>query len=284
MSDRDKPITPPGDSMPASLKKGTFFERVRRHFFAGILVIVPLFITIYAIWLIMNIADRVFGDLVQHVFGEILFFPESADLSDRPLIQFARTIVSFFMALLVILFVGYFSTFIFVRRMISRGEAILTRLPLIKFFYNTPKEVLNTFAHSKKNSFKRVVLLEYPRRGIWCLGFATGEVVKRPDDTRLIAVFLPTTPNPTSGFLLLLPTEDVYDTNIPVEDGARLIISGGILAPEHIHTQRFAGLSSSPVLPPLEPLRPSTEIAHIEETGQDAPEEKLNEEENPKEH
>src|SRR5690606_20108061 len=90
--------------------------------------------------------------------------------------------------------------------------------------------------------------------GMYCLAFATGEFTRRPDGRKMIAVFLPTTPNPTSGYLLYLPPEDVLDTNIPVEDGARMIISGGILGPEEVYTQKFAGIDQPPSLPELGPL------------------------------
>jgi uncharacterized membrane protein len=158
------------------------------------------------------------------------------------------------LALVVIMAVGYLSTFFFIRRIILIGEGIVTRVPFIKFFYATPKEVLNTLTMPKNDSRKRVVMIEYPRKGIWGFAFATGEINRNPDGARLIAVFLPTTPNPTSGFLLYLPEHDVLDTNISVEDGARLIISGGILSPTDVHTQKFTGLDNPPELPPLGPL------------------------------
>lgn len=255
------PAPPSGEKTSKGVRSSTFFERLRRHFLAGLLVIIPAFVAVYAVFVIMNTADRLFGGIVQSVMETFL----PSELANKTYVEAIRAFVSFLLASILVFFIGYISTFFIVRRAIGWGEAVVGRLPLIKFFYYTPKEVLSTFTSANKQAFKRVVLIEYPRRGIWCLGFATGEVVKQPDETPLVAIFLPTTPNPTSGFLLLIPKQDVHDTNIPVEDGARLIISGGLLAPAHIYAQRFAGLEQIPTLPPLEPLRASTEIATLDD-------------------
>lgn len=236
--------------LPGEHHHPTLFERFRRLMIAGLLVIIPAVIAVYAVLFIMGLADAVFGGFVDSLF----MIRRDTDLSANPLYQPTKTFIAFLLACFAIMFVGWLSTFLLVRRIIHFGERIVSRVPLVKFFYNTPKEVLHTFTSSRKDSNKRVVLFEYPRRGIWSIGFATGEVIKKPEETPLVAIFLPTTPNPTSGYLLLVPAEDVYDTNIPVEDGARLIISGGILAPEDIWTQRFAGLSKVPSMPPPKPL------------------------------
>jgi uncharacterized membrane protein len=234
--------------------RGTFFERLRRHLLAGILVIIPAFIAAYAVIFIMNAAEAIFGDAVLWVFGLSKDDPQT----ERFYFEMATKILSFLIACFVVITVGYLSTFFLVRRVIVWGEGIVGRVPLVKFFYNTPKEVLHTFTASRRNSFKRVVLVEYPRKGLWCLAFATGEVLRRPDNQRMVAIFLPTTPNPTSGFLIYVNVDEVYDTNIPVEQGARMIISGGILSPSEICTQKFSGLDDAPNLPPLGPL--TTEV------------------------
>ena len=228
----------------------TLLERFRRVFLAGILVTVPVFVCVYAVYLIMTLADKVFGAGVDQVLGMYFSgFPEDGGIS-----LIIRGSISFLLAVVAISFAGWLSTFLIIRKVINIGEFVVNRVPLVKFFYNTPKEVINTLTMPRKGSAKRVVMIEYPRRGIWCLAFATGEVTRRPDGTHLIAVFLPTTPNPTSGFLLYLPSSDVLDTNIPVEQGARMIISGGILGPDFLYTQKFSGLEETPRLPPLDPL------------------------------
>ncbi len=238
--------------LPKTPRKLTQWDRARRHLIAGLLVIVPVFIAGWAVVFIANLAEQLFGHPVHYIF-QLDRIPQSVwmNVLDR--------VLSLLLALLVIMAIGWLSTFLFVRRLISLGEKIVGKVPLVKFFYLTPKEVLNTLTMPRENSYKRVVLIEYPRRGVWCFAFATGELTKQPDGTRMIAVFLPTTPNPTSGFLLFLPEEDVWDTNVSVEDGARLIISGGILTPQEVHTDKFCGLGREPNLPPLGPLYTVTE-------------------------
>ena len=246
----------------------TLFERTRRTFLAGILVIVPAFVAIYAVVLLMRITDGMFGGIIDQVW--LLYFQEPP--AGSPAYRSAKGILSFFMALSVVMVIGWASTFWLVRKVITIGEAIVNKLPGVKFFYNTPKEVINTLTMPRKGSAKRVVMIEYPRRGIWCFAFATGELRKQPDGTELVSVFLPTTPNPTSGFLLYLPTSDIFDTNIPVELGARMIISGGILGPEEVYTQKFCGLDRVPDLPapPLSELPPEL----VEQLNNNTPKEK----------
>ncbi len=253
------------------------WDRVRRYFLAGMLVLLPAAFALFVIWQVMEVADSLFGWLVDQFFIAVLN-PEDPDrfkdtIGNRTYLRAVKNVVSFVFALFFIIAVGWLSTFLLVRRAITFGERLVDRLPFVKFLYNTPKEVLSTFTSSKLTSFKRVVLLEYPRRGIWALGFATGELRQSPNDRHLISVFVPTTPNPTSGFLLLVPAEDVLDTNIPVEDGARLIISGGILSPERIYSQRFAGMDVTPRMPPLGPLVPDPNLDDLPPPNSTPPEE-----------
>lgn len=228
----------------------TTFERLRRTFLAGLLVIVPAIVCLWAVLLIMGVTDRFFGGFIDQIYLALRGEAPKGDI----IYTWIKGALSLVLALAAVSFVGWLSTFLLIRKAIAIGESIVSRVPLIKFFYNTPKEVINTLTMPRKGSAKRVVLIEYPRRDIWCLAFATGEIRTRPNGAHLIAVFLPTTPNPTSGFLLYVPASDVLDTNIPVETGARMIISGGILSPDEIHIQKFSGLDQMPVLPPLPPV------------------------------
>lgn len=225
-------------------------EQIRRVFITGMIVIIPVFVAVWAISLIVRGADLVFGWIVEEAFQLI----DASWNEEANTVVAVRYAISFLLACIVIFFIGWLSTFFAVKQLIKLLEMLVNQVPIVKFFYNTPKEVLQTFTMSRKNSFQRVVTFEYPRKGIWVVGFATSELIKEPDGTKLVSIFLPTTPNPTSGFLLFLPGEEVYDTNIPVEQGARMIISGGILSPESFHAQRFSGLDAEPEMPKLGPL------------------------------
>jgi len=105
------------------------------------------------------------------------------------------------------------------------------RLPIVKTIYSASKQVVDAFSVGSKTTFEAVVMVEYPRRGTYTIGFVTGTIID-PNERKLYAVFVATTPNPTSGFLILFPEEDVCFTDIPVEDGVKMIVSGGMLAPK----------------------------------------------------
>ena len=135
---------------------------------------------------------------------------------------------------LIITALGYFSR-IFIGQLFLRFfERILTRLPLISQVYNTVKQLVDTFSQQKKAVFQEVVMIEYPRKGIYAIGFLTNQAkgeVQSLTGENLVNVFIPTTPNPTSGFLLMLPHEDVIPMEMSVADGMKTIISGGAVTP-----------------------------------------------------
>ena len=116
----------------------------------------------------------------------------------------------------------------------SSGERILARMPVIRSLYGALKQIFEAVFNRSSTAFRKVVLIEYPRRGIWVIGFITGstegEIQNLTEDT-LINVFLPTTPNPTSGFLLFVPEKDVYELSMTVEEGIKMVVSGGIVTP-----------------------------------------------------
>ncbi len=246
-------------------KHPTTWEQVRRVFLTGLIVLIPALIAAWAVAFIVRGTEFLFGGMVNWTFTLI----DDTWSKEDPLVTAVRYLVSFILALVVIFLIGWGSTFFAIKKLINLLEKLVSQVPIVKFFYNTPKEVLQTFTMSRKDSFKRVVLFEYPRRGVWVIGFATSEVTKKPDGTVLVTIFLPTTPNPTSGFLLFVPSEDVYDTNIPVEQGARIIISGGILSPDEFAAQRFSGLGAEPDMPTLGPL--TIEDREVEELPPSGP-------------
>lgn len=241
--------SPPGHKEP---HHATFLERIRRHFLAGLLVLVPIVIAVWAIIFLFSLADKFIGEYLYHALKEyvqVLLHLQDDDKSLPMLtLRGGFSVLTFFMALFFIVAVGYLSTFFLIRKLIHFGESIVTRIPLVKFFYTTPKEVLSTFAASQNQASKRVVMIEYPRHGIWCLGFATGEFTLKPNGTEMISIFVPTTPNPTSGFFLMVPRTDVYDTELNMEEGVRLIISGGILSPDSIGIRPFTHIDATPAI------------------------------------
>lgn len=228
---------------PKPPRHRTLSQRARGWFLAGILVIVPALAAIWAVTLILNLADRWFGPAVEEALRMVL--PADREWVER--VPFLVKSVSLLIALGVVMAVGWMSTFLFVRKAIAIGEDIVSRIPVVKFFYHTPKEVIRTLTSAKSQTFKRVVLIEWPRPGVWCLAFATAEVTVRRGATAEteVAVFMPSTPNPTTGFMMLLRPEEVLDTAIEVEDGVRMIMSGGLLSPAAIDTRPWSGLADA---------------------------------------
>jgi uncharacterized membrane protein len=120
------------------------------------------------------------------------------------------------------------------RWLVHTGERILNRMPVIRSFYSATKQIFQTVLAQKSNAFREAVLVEYPRRGVWAIAFITGTTqgeVQNLTEQKTVNIFLPTTPNPTSGFLLFVPKEDVVPLNMSVEEAIKMVISGGIVTP-----------------------------------------------------
>jgi uncharacterized membrane protein len=204
-------------------------KKLRNSFLAGLAVILPITVTLYLLKLVLGFVDGLAGNLLalftkKHIPG-----------------------VGLVSTLLVVLGVGLVATNVVGRRLVAFWETLLLRIPLVNTVYRTSKQVVDALWY-RERAFRRVVLVEYPRRGIWALGFVTGETA-RPDANgdRLLTIFVPTTPNPTSGFLLLLPPSDVVALDLPVEEGLRMVVSGGIVAPERLSAVRQDGVEGGEV-------------------------------------
>ena len=138
-------------------------------------------------------------------------------------------------AIAVLVLTGVLAANLLGRQLVSRCEAVLSRIPVVRNIYNAVKQIAATLLTSKGKSFRKVVMVEYPRKGIWSIGFLSNDAVaveSTPLKDEMKAVFLPTTPNPTSGFILLFPEEDIIELDISVEDGFKFIISMGVVVPD----------------------------------------------------
>jgi uncharacterized membrane protein len=195
---------------------------IRRTLIAGLLILLPLFITYVLIAFLFNIFTGVGAPLVT---GLLRLFG-AADLA-YPLVL----VVNLLLSLAVIFLLGLVGTNILGRRLLTAFEGLLLRLPLVKTIYSSAKQVIETF-QGPGRSFQRVVLLQYPRQGLWSLGLVATE---RADNLNLVpgnkvlTVFVPTTPNPTSGYLVIISPEDVIDLDFSIEDAFKFIVSGGIV-------------------------------------------------------
>jgi len=195
-------------------------KHLRMRLMSGLLVLIPLAVTLF----ILNLFFSSLTSFVRPVMRPWL--------DELP--EYILTLIALATTVLIIYIVGVITTHIIGRRMILWGEALLMKLPIVKSVYAASKQVVDTFSSSTKAAFKAVVLVEFPRRDSLAVGFITGTILN-PEGRVLYRVFVATTPNPTSGFLVILPEEEVHFTDISVEDGIKMIVSGGMLAPLTYH-------------------------------------------------
>jgi uncharacterized membrane protein len=204
-------------SETAPPNQSAFSKHLRARMISGILVLIPLGITLFFLNIILVSLTAFVRPLLNPFVGEIH--------------QNAVTLIALCVTTLIIYFTGLVTNYLIGRRMISLGERVLMKMPIIKSIYSASKQVVDTFSSSTKAAFKAVAFVEFPRKGSLAIGFVTGSMTT-PEGQLVYRVFIATTPNPTTGFLLLLPADEVQFTDITVEDGVKMIVSGGVLSPE----------------------------------------------------
>ncbi|UWQ55652.1 DUF502 domain-containing protein [Leisingera caerulea] len=215
-------MTTPFDDEPH--RRRGLFASLRASFFTGIVVIAPVGLTIWLLWSVMGWIDSVVLPLVPTTFRPEQYI--GINLRGVGLIIF----------LLFTIVVGWIAKGILGRSLISFAESLVDRMPVVRTVYSGIKQISETVFAQSERSFEKACLVQYPRKGIWAIGFisttAKGEIAKRAETSGgLVSVFLPTTPNPTSGFLLFVPEEDVIELDMSVEDSAKLVISAGLVYP-----------------------------------------------------
>ncbi len=196
--------------------------KLRAYLFTGILVTAPVAITLYlAIKFVLWI-----DFLVNKVM------PPQYKFDNMP---YTIPGLGLLIAVAVLIFIGMFAAGFLGRFFLKLGEWIVYKLPLVSSVYSVLKQVFETFFSSKTQAFSKVVMLEYPRKGIWILGFVSSELqgeLKAKTPKHMLNVFIPTTPNPTSGFLVFVPKEDCIELDMTVEQGLKFVISGGLVEPD----------------------------------------------------
>ena len=226
--DSDQPAAPQeaGEEAPVLIvpaKRPGIFTRLRNYFLTGIIVTAPIALTIYLTWQFIDWVDRQAIPLLPAKYNPENYLP------------FSLPGLGLVIMVVFLTFVGFLTANIFGRTLLKTGERLVNRMPVVRTIYGALKQVLETVLSQSSNSFRQAVLVEYPRRGIWTVAFVTGEtegeVAQRLDDD-MINIYVPTTPNPTSGFLLMVPRRDLIFLDMPVEDAAKYIISIGVIAPE----------------------------------------------------
>ena len=222
MSDLVKP--------PTLLKR--FISGFRNSFLTGVVVIAPVGLTVWLVWTVIGWID---GFVLPFVPSQ--YQPEvilQAILGEDVRVNIRGLGVVFFLVFTT--FIGWIAKGLLGRTFIRSAENLVNRMPVVRSVYSGVKQIAETVFAQADRSFEKACLIEYPRRGIWAIGFisttAKGEVSKRAGSgQKMQSIFVPTTPNPTSGFLLFFPAEDVIELDMSVEDAAKLVISAGLVYP-----------------------------------------------------
>lgn len=203
-------------------------RRIRGYFLAGVLVTMPLAITFaVARWFILFVDSQI-----------VPMIPEAWNpdtyIKDHVGFEIGLPGLGVVVLIMAITVIGALTAGFVGRFVIKTGENVLARMPVIRSVYSAIKQILETVLQQQSQAFRQAVLVEYPRRGVWAIGFITGETegeVQSLTQEEVLNVFLPTTPNPTSGFLLFLPREDLVVLDMTVEEAVKMVISGGIVTP-----------------------------------------------------
>lgn len=194
---------------------------LRRYLMAGLLVWVPLGVTLLIVAFLVDLMDQT-----------LRLLPES--IQPENILGFRIPGLGAVLTAVIVFVTGMIVTNLFGMQLFSIGERILQRIPLVRSIYASVKQVTESMFSSGK-SFRKVVLVEYPRKGMWSLAFQTGtgaEEVRDKTGRDVTNVFIPTTPNPTSGFFLMVPREDVIELDMSVDDGLKMLLSVGVVVPE----------------------------------------------------
>lgn len=196
--------------------------RLRRYLIAGLLVWVPLGVTVLVIKLLVDLMDRTLVLLPPPWRPEELF-------------GFGIPGLGILVGFVVILVTGMIAANLVGRQVVAAWESLLARIPLVRSIYSAAKQVVESIVSADSNSFRKVLLVEYPRKGIWSLAFQTGEIGGEVQDKTIedvVTVFVPTTPNPTSGFIVFIARSEIIELEMSVEDGMKLVMSLGVVAPK----------------------------------------------------
>ncbi|MBS0662080.1 MAG: DUF502 domain-containing protein [Verrucomicrobia bacterium] len=198
---------------------------LRTAFFSGLLLLAPLIVTI---WAVVRVIDLVGGTFRP------LFFAYMPDVLTTPRLNLLWDVLATLIVFALITLLGFLSRYVFGKYFLEVGERVIQGIPGVSAVYNTVKQIVDTFGTQNRNLFSKVVLVQYPRPGVWTLGFLTSKEraeAQLRTGRDVWTVFVPTSPNPTSGFLLMLPREEIVELEMSVGEGMKMIISGGAVVP-----------------------------------------------------
>jgi uncharacterized membrane protein len=232
--------------------EGSLPGRLRKYFIGGLLVLIPIFLTL---WIVASLF-RLFSGFLATPIGWLL---GDSGILERPLPLLGWTgvkvgdlvpLFSVVILLLLIILTGVFARNYLGSRLLTLGEGVMARIPIIRRIYLAVQQISHALFSDREDVFRRAVMIEYPRKGIWSVGFVTSDSEGGPEHGATVEphyhIFLPTTPNPTSGFMLIVPKSDCIDLDMPVQEALKLVISGGAVTPHGLHAAEGLTPSSGP--------------------------------------
>ena len=190
----------------------SLIQNLRSKLLTGIITLLPLYLT----YIVLKFFFKTLNDISEPILNRL---------------NIEIPLLGIFLTLLLVLSIGIAVTNFLGRKFFEIGEKIVKKVPLVSSIYYSIKQILDTITNNSTDEFKGTVYIQYPRKGLWTMAFISGESISESGKT-FFHLFVPTTPNPTSGFFLMIPKEDAIESNMSVEDGLKTIISGGLLAPK----------------------------------------------------
>ncbi|WP_347274275.1 DUF502 domain-containing protein [Candidatus Kuenenia sp.] len=203
---------------------------IRKRMLTGLLLILPIYVTFFVVKFLFSFIGGTLSPLIKRIF--LLF---DAELPKTSADEFIITFIGLIFTFASLYFIGIFAANIIGKSIIHYSENLLTKTPVISNIYSTVKQIVHAVSLPGKQAFKRVIILDFPKEGTKAIGFVTGSVKENGKEI-FISVFVPTTPNPTSGFLIYTTEDAVIDTNLTVEDAFKTLLSGGVLTPKQFAT------------------------------------------------
>ena len=206
-------------------KNQNLFQKLRSNFLTGLVLITPIILTIYLLWGVINFIDDKVVPWLPNKYNPSTYLGK--DIPGLGVMTF----------LVFTTIVGMVTKGFFGRQLIKYWQSLVDRTPVFRSIYNALKQIAETVFTKSDQTFKSACLVEYPRRGIWVVAFVStitrGEIKEKINKDEILTVFVPTTPNPTSGFLLFIPKKDVIILKMSVENAAKLVISAGLVVPDY---------------------------------------------------
>ena len=227
-------------------------------FIGGLIALIPLFVSLWILGILFNLATG-FSYPIARLVVNSDFFQHIVHLNNKTAIHIVSYILALIFFVAMVYIIGLLGSLVVGRQLLNMVDNFIENLPLLKGIYGTTKQVISVFRQGGGGAgFQRVVLVEFPRLGCWTLAFVTNEVTDSNCGQRYLTVFIPMTPNPTSGFFQFFPAESVRETDWTVDQGIKIVLSGGMLAPKELHF----GCKENPtslVAPPAAAISPTNE-------------------------